>query len=473
MGFLGRIRDWFYEPKLSAAGSDGVPSYGGSYLAGYGESSTDLVGRQKWITYANAQNKAAIATGLRYFVNLLEGAEWHAEENPAGGAGAKRGVEIIEQGLLRADLEGGKSWPMVVGKAAGFVPFGFSIQATAVGRRPDGMVVYTAIEHRQQASIEKWNRKNERTPFESVTQRTLSGGTYEIKLRECLYCVDHALGDGPDGIGLLRHAMELVRRLERLEILEILAYDSDMGGTPVGYAPLSEIRAAATGTDAAKKAAVDEATKAIRAVLDGRVKNPEKMIWALLDSATFQTLDKQTLSQVRKWAIETLKSNTNGLGNVHEVIKRLELTISRIFGTEFTQMGSDGGAYAMHADKTSMFGTLIHTALMRIGMAATTQLARRLIALNGLDPDTCTPKLVAEPIGNEKIAIVAKALADLAKSNAGYEALCVMHKRMGLPPPEKPTPGDDKAKKPGKSDDKVDDKKKEPAEKKPDDKEVE
>lgn len=439
MGLIGSIRDWFYAPKLAALppGTDAVPSYAGRFMPGTGEASADLIGRQKWITYANAQNKAVIATGLRYFSNLLEGTNWNVEPNEAGGAGATRGEEIIRQGLLEANLEGGKSWSTVVGKASGFVPFGFSLQATSVARREDGMVVYTAIEHRPQSSIESFNRLDERKSWESATQRSsTTGKAYDLPLRECFYCVDHTMSDAPDGIGLLRHVMELVRRLEHYEILEGIAYDSDMSGTPVAYAPLSEMRSAAQGDDAKKQLAVDAATANIRSTLEHRIKNPEKMLWSLLDSSLWQTADKQTLSSMRKWAIEVLKSSTNGLHDVHEVIKRLEFQIARVFGTEFTLVGAEGGSYSMHEDKTSMFGTLLHTALIKIAMFATTQLARRLIALNGLDPNTCTPRLFAEPISTEKIEIVAKALKDLNDAAVDDETRAVMHKRMGLPRPK-------------------------------------
>src|SRR4051812_25800155 len=121
MGVFGRIRDFFYAPQLAVAGdvssaptqpagSDGIAAYSGWIPSS--ELSPKLQGQQKWVTYANAANMAIIATGLRYFGNLLAGTEWHCEPNAAGGAGADRGVEIVRAGLLDALMP--KAWPMVV-----------------------------------------------------------------------------------------------------------------------------------------------------------------------------------------------------------------------------------------------------------------------------------------------------------------------------------------------------------------------
>jgi hypothetical protein len=454
VGLLQRARDWFYDSAPAApaiapppivasvekaarpAGSDGVASYGG-YLQS-GESHSALVGPRKWLTYTNALNESIVSTGARYFGNLLAGTRWHAEPNEAGGPDAQRGVEIVTAGLLNANM--GKPWPLVVRKAAMYRYWGFSLHATALKRRKDGLVVFSAIEHRPQHTIEKWLRKDERSAWESVEQRTRMGTLYTIPLDECFYCVDDTLGDSPDGVGLLRHVIEPVRRLGLYQGLEGIAYQTDMGGMPVVRAPLAELISQAGSTNAAEQAtAVNAATSAIRDVVANRIKSPEQQMYALLDSATYTAPDK-AISGVPKWALEIVQSTTNGLPAINEVIKRLNFEIARVLGIDFALVGADGGSYSMHEDKTSMFATMLSVTLNEMSAFAM-PLARRLVRMNGLDPDTATPRLVAEPISTESVLSAAQALA--AMSTAGLHpkdpARTVLRSRMQLPPEPEPS----------------------------------
>lgn len=83
-----------------------------------------------------------------------------------------------------------------------------------------------------------------------------------------------------------------------------------------------------------------------------------------------------------------------------------------------------------------MFATNLSVTLSEIAKFATKQLARRLVALNGLDPETCTPTLVAEPISTDKVLDASKALVNiaLAKLHPLDPARPVFRKRMRLPP---------------------------------------
>jgi len=424
--------------STAPAGTSGVIAYGG-YVTG-GESNAALTGRQKWLTYTNALNVAVVATGVRYFGNLLAGTEWHAEPNPKGGKLAARGVEIVEQGLLRAPLP--QAWPFVVRKAAMYRFLGFSLHATGIARRPDGMVVYSDIADRPQHTIERWLRDDETQPFQIAEQRSPeTSKTYPLKLSECFYCVDNLLGSGPEGVGLLRHVIELVRRLGLFEGLEGSGFFGDIGGLPIARAPLGEIVTAAGTQDATQIAsAVSAATQYIQAAVANRIKTPEKVQWLMLDSATFKGSDGNTISDTQKWGIEVVKSEFARAADIGKTIQRIGLEIARVLGIEFAMVGGgdSAGSYGMHEDKTSMFSTSLQTTVTEIGHFATSQLVRRLIALNGLDPDTCAPTLVAEPISTDAIESVTQALANIAK--AGMQpndpAIPVLRKRMRLPAPE-------------------------------------
>lgn len=416
------------------AGVDGVAAYGG--FVSSGERNPDLISFRKWVTYANTLNKPIVATGVRYFTNLLSGTEWHVEPNEAGGKGATKGADIVTKGLIDAPLA--KPWPQIVRKQALYRMLGNALHATAMRRRKDGLIVFSAIEHRPQQTIERWLRANEQAPFDSVIQRGReTGKEYPISLDECWYSVDDTITDSPDGVGLLRHIAEHVRRLEIYEALEGKAYTEDLGGIPIGRAPLAEIERANTGKKAEDITADKLArTKTLRDVLEKRKKTPEESQWLLLDSDTYNNAD-QSKTNIPKWALENLKSETANLPDINQVITRVRFEIACALGIEWVLLGSgDNGSFALSADKTSMFASTLQTTLSELAYSATNQLARRLVVANGLDPDTCTPKLVAEPISTDAIETCTRALANLALAGLppNDPARNVIRSRLRLPP---------------------------------------
>lgn len=419
--------------KNRPPGSDGVVAYGG-YISS-GEGNAALTGRQKWVTYANAIHEAVVGTGVRLFGNLLAGTEWHCEPNEHGGKDADRGVEIVTEGLIGAQL--GKPWSAIVRKAALYRLFGFSLHATSLKRRNDGLIVYSDIAHRPQHTIETWHRVDECSAWESVGQRTNAGTVFDIPLDECLYLVDDTLTDSPEGVGLLRHVIELVRRLGHYQRLEGKAFFEDMGGIPIARAPIEQIVGSLEGTEASTR--VTSMTQNLQDAVRRRVKTPEEVQWLMLDSATYQGSDPNTISGIQKWGIEILKSETHGIAEVNTVIQRLQLEIARVLTTEFSMVGGgdSAGSFGMHEDKTAMFAWNLETTATEVGDAATRQLARRLVAANGLDPDTCTPRLVHAPISTESILTVTQALANITASGMQHDdpAIPVLRKRMRLPPP--------------------------------------
>lgn len=420
-------------------GSTGVTAFAG--FVSSGESNGALTGQQKWTTYANATNKPIIATGLRYFVNLIAGTDWHAEE-PEGCSArdARRAMEIVEQGLLGAPML--KPWSAVVRKAAMYRPLGFSLHATSMRRRGDGMIVFSAIEHRPQFTIERWLRPDEFSPFDTAVQRTReTQKLVEIPLDECFYCVDDTFTDSPDGLGILRHVIEYVRRLDLFEGWELKAFSEDLGGIPYSKAPLGELSAASGTEDAdAIQTSLNAATQVIRDFMNKRNKTPEVAQWLMQDSADYTNPDG-THTGTPKWSFDLIKTETANMAQAHETMRRIELQIARVLGIEFAIMGGDGGgSYSMHEDKTTTFETTIETTLTEMSWFATHQLARRLIAANGLDPDTCTPRIVAEPVSTDAILSVCQSLSQLSLAGLAPDdpAWGVMRNRMRLPPRPEP-----------------------------------
>lgn len=432
-------------PPTQLNGGDGIQAYGG-YLAP-DERNPALVAPTKWLTFANAHHTAIVATGLRYRSNLLASAKWHAEANPRGGRDAERAVDIVTQGLLTAQLP--RPWQLCVRKASMFQVNGFSLHEWTVKRRDDGMIVFADLAHRPPHTIDRWDKPSEQESWRAVSQLTRAGNRFFIPRERLWYCWDDTLTDMPDGVGLMRHVVELVRRLGILEGLEGVAYETDVRGMPIGRAPIEELRKlaegqAGVGADASKiKAFIHDRTQNLRANLEGIIKSPDRLQWLLLDSATYKSADQNSVTAVQKWAFDLLRGDARGLMELDKVIGRLQLEIARVFGIEFVMMGAGTkGSQAMHADKTSMLAASLNGALSEMAASATRDLARPLVALNGLDPDTCTPTLVAEPVDQSDVTTATQALLYLSQAGLqpNDDAINVIRGWLGLPDAPEPDP---------------------------------
>ena len=422
----------------AAAGSDGVIAYGG-YLSS-GEASSALTGRKKWIEYANTPIRSA-PTAIAHMLRraLLAGSSWSLVENESGTDAARRGVEIVEEGLLRARLA--TPWQSIVAKALNGSYFsGFSLHATSLGRRADGLVVYTNIEHRPQYTIQRWLRSDPQLPFDSVEQLVDSGDTFPISLDECLYLRNDVVGDSPDGTGVLRFIVERQRQTLNYRTLEGAEMFSGMGGTPIARVPLEDINhGAPEGADAATLATY-KASKVsnIETIVKDRIKTPEKRQYAVLDSATYKAEDAAgSISSVKKWDIEIVKAELAGLAEIRKIITDNDLDDARILGVEFVFVGGGDtrGTFGMHESKVSLFSAQLSADLDVMGVAATQQLARRLIAANGLDPDEATPKVIASPISTEDVEKTCRALGllNMAGLKPNHPAKKAVFERLNLP----------------------------------------
>ena len=137
--------------STKTVGASGTAVYGG-YIQ-EDETSARLVGRQKYRTYSNMlANVEIVATGVRYFLNLLAKASWNVE--PADDSDqAKEIAEAIEDMIHGMDT----SWARVIRRAGMYRFYGFSIQEWTAKRREDGLIGLADIAPRPQLTIERWN----------------------------------------------------------------------------------------------------------------------------------------------------------------------------------------------------------------------------------------------------------------------------------------------------------------------------
>lgn len=411
-----------------ADGYDGQVAYGGFLQTG--ETNSDLIGPRKWRTFANMYERPPVAIWARLRSALFSGITWTAVENESGGAAARRGKEIVEQGLLRARLS--RPWSGIASKSMnGAAATGFSLHAMAMGRRKDGLVVYTDVAHRPQHTIWQWFRaveNDQSTPFASVEQRIANGDAIRLALADCLYIVNDngTQSDAPDGVGMLRLIAERVRRLNVYEPLEGAELASSLGGIPVTRAPLQEMKAQlrtklAKGTSAADAvatiaAAMNEKMRPLRDFVAKRFKDPSKLAWFELDSATYEGSDPNTISQIKKWDIEIIKGDLQGLPEIRKINTDLDLDIARMLGVEhvFIGGGDSKGTFGAHESKISALGASMNAEVGLFTYSVDEQMVRPLIQANGLDPDEAAPTLVPSPILRTDVLKAVQAIQGLA-----------------------------------------------------------
>jgi hypothetical protein len=426
----------------SADGYDGVVAYSG--WISQGESAPELQGTRQWRTYARMYERPPVAIWARLRQALFSGITWTAVENEKGGKAARRGKEIVEQGLLKND-QLALPWSSIAAEAMnGAAALGHSIHATAMGRRSDGLVVYTDIAQRPQSTIEQWFRAvmgNEATPFVAVLQRVSNGDAARLELDECLYVVNNN-GTGstdPRGVGMLRLIAQRVHRLDVFEKIEGTEVTSSMGGIPIVRAPLQEMRAALkaqiTGkTDdevaATISAVIEQKTRSVKDFVMNRFKDASKLAWHILDSVTYQGSDPNTISTVPKWGIEIVKGDLQGLPDIRTINKDHDLDIARMLGIEHVFMGGGDtkGTYDALEQKIETMGSTMNAEVGLFAWVVQRQAVRRLVRANGLDPDEAAPTLQPSPIFRTDIlkavqAVVAWRMAGMPPNHPATKSI--------------------------------------------------
>src|SRR5688572_4471940 len=414
MGLL----DLFRRKKPSPTkmeGTDGVYAFGGHLITF--ERDEKLRGRELYNTFGNMiTNTVIVGASVRYFQNLVGGTSWTVTPREDAGADGQRAADIVTAGLIEAQLET-MPWFTVVRKAALYRYYGFSAHEWKLRRRDDGMMVFADIQHRPQYTVELWDIPPEGGRFTGFVQRAYGVAEQKYVWRDQMfYCVDNNLNDNPDGLGLLRHVAEHCRRLSLYEAYEGYGYQSDLRGMPIGRVPGSEMRSKAANKPAGW---VEQQEAAVQQLIRNHFKNVGASQGIVLDSDVYRDISGNPTSSIPKWAIELIKSESNGLADINTVIERLNREIARVLGMEFLLLGGDGkGSLALSRDKTSMFASVLEATLSELAAFANHDLVYPLLRYNGLDPEKVAPKVMADPIATERVEAAVAALVGLAQAGA-------------------------------------------------------
>ena len=394
-------------------GSPGTAIYGGYVVEN--EKDSTLTDRERYKTFSEAlANTAVVAAGVRYFLNLAAGATWtfEAAETPGGEDFAKRAERMMTEDPVT-------SWPRVVRRAAMYRFYGFSIQEWTARRDDEGALTFADIAPRAQITIERWDVNTDGTVNGMVQRNPQNQQEIYLPRGKTIYMVDDTLNDSPMGLGLFRHIVEPVRRLNRYEQLEGFGFESDLRGIPIGRAPYAELRARVESGEITAAQAI-KAVAPIEEFIKKHVRKPD--LGLLLDSEVFVTTDDATRpSSEKKFDLSLLDGSQTSLPEVAAAIQRINLEIARVLGIESLLMGDGtGGSFALAKDKTSQFSLTIDATLNELVDAFTTDLLDVLWMLNGW-PEEEKPKIKVESVQYRSIEEITAAIRDIANSGAMLE----------------------------------------------------
>lgn len=420
---FGSLLGLYRPPPVSpyrASGRAGTAVWGG-YVQNI-ERDRRLHGQERYRTASDIlANVSIVAAGLRFFLNLVAVPTWTvkpATDLPDGKSSdrAKELADFVSD--IIDDLD--TSWARIVRRSGMYRYHGFMIQEWIAKRREDGLIGLQDIEQRPQHTIERWELADNGTIVGMWQRWPQNGQLLLLPRQKVVYLVDDMLTDSPEGMGLFRHLVDPAERLRRYLKMEGLGYERDMRGLPVGRAPLADINAAVAAgkmTDAQANLAL----QGIRQFLQLQVKEEDSSL--LLDSSTYLSpnADGFNATNVDKWDLKLLNSGAQGFETLGKAIDRLTHDMARIIGVESLllggQQGSGSGGKALSEDKSRNLYLAVDTTVRDIAEAMRRDAIGAVWDLNGL-PRNLMPKLHTADVAFKDVAVVAKALADMATAGA-------------------------------------------------------
>ena len=353
-------------------------------------------------------NTSIVAAGVRYYINLVGGAEWTF--TPADADTDSFYAELAEAMLTEHPLT---SWTRIIRRAAMYRFWGFSTQEWTAVRRPDGWFSFLDIAPRAQVTIERWDVDDKGVVHGAIQRPPNTYTDIYLPRQKLLYVVDDSLNDSPQGLGLFRQLVAPAKSLARYEQLEGMGFETDLRGIPIGRAPIADM-ASQIGLEGG---ITKEIFKTMLAPIEDFVRNHIRSakLGMLLDSAMQSTADEsERPSNARMWDIELLQGDSTSFAENAAAIERKNYECARIIGVEQLLLGSgEVGSYALSKDKTHAFYLLVDGALKAVREAVKTDLLGTLWRLNGW-PEEMMPEIATEAVSYTDVEQIAATLRDMA-----------------------------------------------------------
>lgn len=394
------------KPLSSPMGVSGLTRSGGRISEDFLQELNGKKGREK---YYEMSTNATIAASLFSIRSLIGSAEWEVESVNPGNAEADAAVELVD-GIL-SDLTR-QTWHNVVHEATSAFIYGFSLMEPLWRQRKgrntaqphlsskfeDGIWTPYRITGRSQRSLTEWIYGKDEEPI-GFCQRALGEGERKVLLSRCLHFVFGQENGNPEGTSILRGAYKAHYYTSNLEEIQGFSIERNLAGLPVLKVP--------------------EAIAMPRTPDEMGIHNKylDMLAGVRFDEVSGIMLPSDTDENGKPaYEFNLLSASSNQAANTTAPLDRYDRAMARTMLTDFMFLGSSGGgAYALSADKTELFGVAVRGFLNYIGDVFTEQLVGMIWRVNGFNFDVM-PRLVPGKIEDPDLAGVASYIEALVRS---------------------------------------------------------
>lgn len=347
------------------------------------EASADLRGSTRQRTFNElVLNIAIVGTAVRRVYRLIGSVDWTMA--PARGdtvdENAARDLADFAQAAIFDATKRTTPIGMWAKRIASAEFFGSSVQEWTMRAGDDprwaGRYVFDRIDWRKPATIERWDT-DDNNVVHGVWQLGKTGAQVYLPRAKLVYHVDAELSDGPEGVGLLRHAAETARRLKLYLSNEARAIKNSANGNLVGKVPKAAMR-----EDKLSAASITAAEEGLRNYLENHERKDG--LYLVLDSKTYKNPDGSP-SNVPMWGVEALEAG-NDIEEISKAIDRELWQLAAALNVEHIMLGSSGGSLAMQAAKSADFYRFVEGILESIAAVIDRDLIGPLWEVNGLPP---------------------------------------------------------------------------------------
>jgi hypothetical protein len=442
MGLFQRIADYFTSTDWSEleipvgetddeafAKTDGptkpVGTGGQSYYGGYlstNERNPEMQGAAKWRFFEDAKrNVESVGLGLRIFLVLGGTPDWHIKPWKKRGADEptpedKERAEWLEDSL-NAMATPWKTCVMV-GLLSSWD--GFSLQGWWLKHDNMGRLAPADVAWREPQTIERYEVDEDGTITAVFMRSPQTQQEIRMPRDRLVWHRDLPITGSPEGIGILRHLAESVKRLKKLEQMLAKGFEKDVNQTPILYGPVSERLAAINTVEGDKvytKADFDKEFEGVVKFADAAVRKGSAIV---LDSKPYEDAEGK-LTNVPKWKADVLTATMASADALSAEIRRVSWNVLAMAGLEFLLLGADGaGSLAMSIAKMQNALRVISMALNMFAETIRRDFFREVWRWNGWDPDTA-PSATWDGLELKDVASVVQSLSALLTA-AGVEA---------------------------------------------------
>ena len=400
----------------STEGRIGNDIFNGLYYGRSQRPVPKLTGLSRFKTFDKIHRQlAVVAMSITWYLDLIGAAQWNLEA--AEGDEDERVKDLFQQILFE---DSATSWEDINKYAAMSRFFGFALQEITARRQDDGSYTLQDIAPRPQNTIESW--RIEEGVLVAANQ-SVNGRRVEIPIEKLIYIANRAIETGPEGQGLFDViASDAIRLMDLIKTLDF-GFERDLRGIPIGRVPAAEIEEQTSNLTEDEKASVVQAL--VKPVVDAVKlwRRTDNETGLLLESETHSYEDKdgvQKPTAVRKYDIDLLRGDAQGLKEVQQEVTYLNQNIARALGTEARLLGSSSaGSYALSRDKTDQFSLAIEAQLRDNRREFQRKLIPLFGRLNNI-PEELYPILVVEspenydPVNtNNTLNIISQSLGGL------------------------------------------------------------